>query len=166
MTSARLLAVVLLLCPLLSLAQEKQQAPISDPSFAGTGLARSTSRVTDSDMSKVFPGQGLEASPASSSSVGQPDVQHKADALAAAATRFLAAHPFDPNSQTVTLKVSPDGRILTWDLEESCYAIRSYVVARDDKDSDSTHRVGSSTCRPASRYHVRNADVPQSVEAH
>jgi hypothetical protein len=40
-----------------------------------------------------------------------------------------------------------------------CYAIRSYVVARDSKDSDSTHPAGYSTCLPSNRYQLRSADV-------
>jgi hypothetical protein len=43
------------------------------------------------------------------------------------------------------------------DTDTICYSIRSYVVARDSKDSDSTHPAGYSTCRPASGYHVKNA---------
>jgi hypothetical protein len=39
--------------------------------------------------------------------------------------------------------------------DSSCYAIRSYVVARDSKNSDSTHPVAYSTCQPASRYRLR-----------
>ncbi len=53
---------------------------------------------------------------------------------------------------TVSLQGQPDANA-------TCYAIRSYVVARDDKDSDSTHPVGSSTCLPASHYRVKNAQV-------
>jgi len=40
-----------------------------------------------------------------------------------------------------------------------CYFIRSYVVARDDAHSDSTHLVRSSTCQPAGRFHVHTADL-------
>jgi hypothetical protein len=36
-----------------------------------------------------------------------------------------------------------------------CLKIRSYLVARDSKTSDSTHLVGYSTCLPASRYRLR-----------
>lgn len=36
-----------------------------------------------------------------------------------------------------------------------CYTMRSYVVARDDKDSDSVHAVGYSTCQTASRYRLK-----------
>ena len=35
--------------------------------------------------------------------------------------------------------------------ETYCFSIRSYVVARDNKHSDSVHPVGYSTCVPASR---------------
>lgn len=38
-----------------------------------------------------------------------------------------------------------------------CLKIRSYQMARDSKNSDSTHLVGYSTCLPASRYRLRTA---------
>ena len=40
-----------------------------------------------------------------------------------------------------------------------CYKIRSYVVARDSKNSDSVHSVGYSTCQPASRYRLRTTEI-------
>jgi len=43
--------------------------------------------------------------------------------------------------------------------DEICYTLRTYVVARDDKESDSTHRVSSSTCQPGSRYRLKTADT-------
>jgi len=46
-----------------------------------------------------------------------------------------------------------------WDADRVCYAIRSYVVARDSKDSDSTHPAGYSTCQPSDRYQVKSADL-------
>ncbi len=39
-----------------------------------------------------------------------------------------------------------------------CYTIRSYVVARDSKDSDSVHPVGYSTCQPSNRYRLRTTE--------
>jgi hypothetical protein len=45
------------------------------------------------------------------------------------------------------------------DADTSCFTIRSYVVARDSKDSDSTHPAGYSTCLPSNRYQVRNAEI-------
>jgi hypothetical protein len=44
------------------------------------------------------------------------------------------------------------------DGDTTCYAIRSYLVARDSKDSDSTHPAGYSTCRRASRYRLKTAE--------
>jgi hypothetical protein len=38
-----------------------------------------------------------------------------------------------------------------------CLKMRSYLVARDSKNSDSTHLAGHSTCLPASRYRLRTA---------
>lgn len=38
-----------------------------------------------------------------------------------------------------------------------CLTIRSYLMARDSSNSDSTHLVGYSTCLPASRYRLRTA---------
>ncbi len=40
-----------------------------------------------------------------------------------------------------------------------CYKIRSYVVARDSKDSESVHPVGYSTCQPASRYRLKKTQI-------
>lgn len=47
--------------------------------------------------------------------------------------------------------------------DATCYAIRSYVVARDSKDSESTHPVRYSTCQAASRYRLRKTVVNQST---
>jgi hypothetical protein len=57
---------------------------------------------------------------------------------------------------TFTFKVAPgwDGSL---DGGATCYTMRSYVVARDSKDSDSTHITGYSTCQPAARYGVKTA---------
>lgn len=40
-----------------------------------------------------------------------------------------------------------------------CYSIRSYVVARDRKNSDSVHPVGYSTCVPAGKYRLRTTQT-------
>lgn len=39
--------------------------------------------------------------------------------------------------------------------EHFCLKMRSYVVARDSKDSDSVHLAHYSTCQPASRYGLK-----------
>src|SRR5579864_3552254 len=44
-----------------------------------------------------------------------------------------------------------------------CLKIRSYVVARDSKDSDSVHPVKYSTCQPASRYQLKTTELKETV---
>jgi hypothetical protein len=41
------------------------------------------------------------------------------------------------------------------DRDNVCYTMRSYIVARENRDSDSTKLVGYSTCQPASKYELR-----------
>lgn len=45
------------------------------------------------------------------------------------------------------------------EADKACFAIRSYVVARDAKDSDSTHPVSYSTCISSDRYSVKSAEI-------
>jgi len=49
--------------------------------------------------------------------------------------------------------VSPDDFV--------CLKIRSYVVARDSKDSDSVHLVKYSTCQPANRYRLKTTVIQE-----
>ena len=76
-------------------------------------------------------------------------------------------------------RIDPNGRPLRWDLQTDsivmmdgqrgddtvCYRIRSYVVARDNKDSDSVHPVGYSTCQPASRYRLKKTQIQTGSSA-
>jgi hypothetical protein len=41
------------------------------------------------------------------------------------------------------------------DATKVCYMMRSYIVAREDRDSDSTRLVGYSTCQPSLNYELR-----------
>jgi len=56
--------------------------------------------------------------------------------------------PFNPKAKTAGES-----------LAGLCYSMRSYVVARDAKDSDSVHPVKYSTCQPAARYQVRTTEL-------
>jgi hypothetical protein len=49
--------------------------------------------------------------------------------------------------------LGPDGQP---EGDTLCYAMRSYKVARDGPQSDSTHAAGYSTCQPAARFHVHS----------
>jgi hypothetical protein len=52
-----------------------------------------------------------------------------------------------PNRATASFPLSPES-------DRTCYFIRDYVVIRDSPQSDSTHRDGSFTCVPGSRFRV------------
>ncbi len=43
--------------------------------------------------------------------------------------------------------------------DSMCYVISSYVMARDEKDSDSTHLVAYSNCQPSNRYRLKSAEM-------
>jgi hypothetical protein len=137
MISARLLAATLLLCPLLAFAQEKQPPATSDSSSA----APTSVRQADSSSTQALTGE------------------QKAELSVRALDRLLAGRHIDPNTQHPWITLSPDGKVLAWGIDEDCYTIRSYVVARDEKNSDSTHLVRSSTCQPATRFQMKNADM-------
>lgn len=65
-----------------------------------------------------------------------------------------------PEMDRKGIVVSPDGPLTA---DTTCYAIRSYVVKRDSKDSDSVHPVGYTTCVPATRYRLKTADAGDRV---
>jgi hypothetical protein len=62
----------------------------------------------------------------------------------------------NPEMDRKGMAVSPDGPLA---VDTLCYSIRSYVVKRDAKHSDSVHPAGYSTCVPAARYRLKTADA-------
>lgn len=56
--------------------------------------------------------------------------------------------------------VTPDGPLAS---DFTCLSIRSYVVKRDSKNSDSVHPAGYSTCVPAKRFSLKTADARETV---
>lgn len=45
--------------------------------------------------------------------------------------------------------------------ERTCYTMRSYLMAREDRHSDSTRQVGYSVCEPSSTFDVRETVEPE-----
>jgi len=43
--------------------------------------------------------------------------------------------------------------------EFTCLKLRTYIVARDDKDSDATHPVRKVNCTPARKFSFKSADI-------
>lgn len=62
--------------------------------------------------------------------------------------------PFISRPDSDKIALWPEGE---YGGDSVCFTIRSYVVARDDKNSDSVHPVGYSTCQPATRYRLKKA---------
>ncbi len=160
MTLARLLTAALFLCCLPALSQDQQSqrsrssASPCRENWAGCPVVGNVpadasffffdwsdyKAATASEPWRIIPSQ-----PASLDSV-----QNALDPVRLDRHRLDQVNG-DPNLRNLKLE--------TLGEDTTCYAIRSYVVARDSKDSDSTHPAGYSTCQPSNRYQVKSADL-------
>jgi hypothetical protein len=147
MTLAHLLATALAISSLPAIAQD-----------AHSSLERVQSQpdkilpaVAPSEPWRIIPDQGAVAGPGKDSSHISIDQFH-----------------LDQSETELRVRAELARAELTRALDTggTCYAIRSYVVARDSKDSDSTHPAGYSTCRPAERYQVRSAEMRVQTTDH
>jgi hypothetical protein len=116
------------------------------------------SSLAQSPKEKVSPVPSPAVAPADAKT---PDPKADQDQNLTNQVRDLLSQvtPLDLNSDHAIL-ISPEG------LDGACFTIRSYVVARDSKDSEATHLVHTSTCQPASRYHFRSAELRQETPRH
>jgi hypothetical protein len=144
----RVVAIALLLFPLTAIAQ-------SMPSQATPAQTPATSRAPSSEPWRVLPND-ISKPVSPPDSLTQWQAQH-ANLLNRQDPGILRIAP--PVSAAGHLAesqpASPDGQL----LDTTCYAIRSYVFARDRQDSDSTHLVDYSTCQPASRYRLKTIQL-------
>ena len=138
MPVARLLTALLLLCSASAFAQKQ-----SEPLTGSTPDAE----VTPSEPWRIIPNQPAEDG-AGRSPLDRP------------LSDQFKAFRFKPDGRTRILSLDAD-TVASLEghpgTDSICYSIHSYLVARDHKDSDSTHPAGSSTCQPANRYHVKRA---------
>jgi hypothetical protein len=149
MTSARLLAAALLFYSLPAFTQDRQ---IVSGNGGSAMVTNGEAAATPSEPWRVIP--------------NRPDFSSdSADRIRVDQYR-LDRGQLDPRTGRPKMEGQIGGTIMSEDgsmeADAMCYAIRSYVVARDSKDSDSTHSVGYSTCRRASRYHLKTT-VGESV---
>jgi hypothetical protein len=96
------------------------------------------------------------ASGQSQSAPGSVAPSAKFDLLnsAAGARRISKFHPENERPRNFDLRNL--GSIHTEeDRDNVCYTMRSYIVARESRNSDSTELVGYSTCQPSSKYELR-----------
>jgi hypothetical protein len=148
MTLTRLFVAALVVCSTLSFAQTKTDSP----SASDQASANKPATVASSEPWKFIPNQLADAN-----SGKDPLNPLQIDKYKV----------FRSNKSTHTLLLGPEadaGMLLSGlggDLDgvTTCLKIRSYVVARDSKDSDSTHPVSYSTCQPSTRYRVRTTEI-------
>ncbi len=145
MTSARLLVALAILGSACLFAQDNQKTPFQD-NAAGvsnpqSAIAEATPLGIDPFISKRVPEDPLARLEASQPPVFKKYPDHR---------KVL----FIPDATQHGFFISPD---LTSN-DVTCLKIRSYVMKRDTKDSDSTHLVGYSTCQPARKFQVRTVE--------
>jgi hypothetical protein len=141
MTLARLLTAALVICSLPAFAQDQPASKLPPSATPASALGLETV-PTAAEPWRIIP----DLSPDRDSGKTHPDRdQSVADP---------GSLHFKPAGQ-YGLVLRSDGS----EADLTCYAIRSYVVARDAKDSESTHPTGYSTCRPSDRYQVRTTEI-------
>jgi hypothetical protein len=156
MTLARLLVAALVLCSLPALAQDQrsQSSPAADNAFV-SGLT-DFKASTASEPWRIFPNPpanlAFGQTPLDPIRLGHDDRSQFKDV---------------PDIQNFKL-IRPPLTILTLNgqLEDAptCYTMRNYVVARDSKDSDSTHPTDYLTCLPSDRYRVKTTEMRSVIE--
>lgn len=156
MTLARLLLAALLICSLPAFSQDQKSNASQIPGSAiSSAVTSKDSVVGPAEPWKTFP-----SPPADLRSDSKDQIR-------------VDQFRYDPNTfdfRTGRSKWEPKTDVMIsrldthLDGDTTCYAIRSYVVARDSKDSDSTHPAGYSTCQRASRYHLKTT-VGESAPA-
>jgi len=147
MTLTRLLVAVMVVCSTVAFAQTKTDSL----AVSGQASASQLATAASSEPWKLIPNHLADAN-----SAKDPLNRLQID-----------KYRLRSNTNTRTLLLGPEadaGMLLSGvggDLDgvTTCLKIRSYVVARDSKDSDSTHRVSYSTCQPSTRYHVRSTEI-------
>lgn len=145
MMSSRLLVIAILICSAGLFAQEAQQKTLA---VANQPLLTSGSQSAFSSP-RINP-LGMESA----------EVSH--DPLARLESSQPPRLELDQNRNPKILFFPEPSRgfvISPGQLADgtTCYAIRSYVVARDSKHSDSVHPAGYSTCVPAKKVQLKSA---------
>jgi len=153
MPLSRLLAIALVVFPFAAFGQGKQNvATPANQQVASAAVPAEPWRILPGDASKRVAPKAtvqLEPQPSPTPSKSQdPGIIFENVPKTAANNNLIVLSPND-------LIASPGGMV----LDTYCLKIRSYVVARDSKGSDSTHLVHYSTCQPASRYRLKTVEL-------
>ncbi|MGZ4816338.1 MAG: hypothetical protein ACXVZV_13065 [Terriglobales bacterium] len=154
MTLTRLLSASLVVCSALAFAQTKTDSPASSAQAAATNKLAT---VASSEPWKIIPSQPMHAT-SGSNGLDRLQIDKYKMSRSKTDTRTLL---LGPEADAGMILSGLDGQL---DADIDCLKIRSYVVARDSKDSDSTHLVRYSTCQPASRYRLKTTDLRSGSE--
>jgi hypothetical protein len=147
----RLFAIALLLCSWSAFAQVQAAAPIDGPLQAGPRYFLLEDFLMPAVAIPLVPGQIVADKPqkTDAAQLSGDDIN-----LLKAKVNSLQAL-LDANLDKGVF-ITPDGA--GWG-DGICYTMRSYVVARDKKDSDAVHPVSYSTCQMGSKYHLKTAQT-------
>ena len=150
MTRIRLLLASLLLCSLSAFSQDQKIGTALVPgNDISSYVANRDAAVTPSEPWKIIPNR------ASAQSLDSADRIRVDQFRLDQGQVDLRTGKSKPEAKTRTLVMGLDGRL---DDDATCYTMRSYVVARDSKDSDSTHLTAYSTCQRASKYRLKTTE--------
>jgi hypothetical protein len=148
MTLARFLAP-LVVCSALAFAQQKPGSLASSTQLADSSQSAT---VASAEPWKFIPNQTVHAASAKDSLDRLQIDKYKLVPSKTDSRTLLVG----PESDAGMILSGLDGQM---DGPTTCLKIRSYVVARDSKDSDSTHPVSYSNCQPSTRYRVRTTEI-------
>ena len=147
---ARLLPAALLFCSLPAFTQDQPQSARLTRNLQL--MPSREARATPPEPWRIIPNHELNAQwlqdPA--------DYRKNHPDQFAADQSEVVIQGFNPDSRTIV--GLPNRQFIP---ERLCYNIHSYVVARDEKDSDATHTVRSSTCQLARQYQLKDAEAIQ-----
>jgi hypothetical protein len=155
MTLARVLAASIVVCSAVMFAQQKPST-LAVPTLIAD--ATQSAIVASAEPWKFIPNQPADSAAGRDRLNSQQIDKYKVSHSKTDARTLLLGPEADAGMILSGLDGQGDG-------VTTCLKIRSYVVARDSKDSDSTHPVSYSTCQPSSRYRVRTTEIQtQSVD--
>jgi hypothetical protein len=147
MTLTHLVFAALLVCSVPAVTQDQQLIASQNPDNVAT-VAADNNSATPSDPWRILPDR---SSNFTSDSMDRMRIDQYVHGLGKGDLRSGRSN----EAKRRTLVMGLGGPL---DADATCFTMRSYVVARDSKDSDSTHPTGYSTCQPASKYRVRTTE--------
>ena len=146
MPLTRLFAVALLLCPVFAVAQTDFGAAVNGPIHADRPFIFPVPVVEPVDLWNPIPQQTGAAQ----------RLQDGINQYKPEPSQFLT--PAGNLDKGILIPLMGDGS-----ADGVCLTMRTYVVARDSKDSDSVHLTHYSTCQMAGKYRLKTTKSPDVI---